>query len=98
MCLYHVFVPCVCTRMPYITLRGASPGQATAIPAATVEAFNLISTARGRGFATLDHDDGSSFYIDHHNVLLYGGMQNLAGANNTAHDNLYIEPCTISVK
>ena len=30
-----------------------------------------------------------------HNVLLYGGMQNLAGGNNTAASNLYIEPCTM---
>jgi hypothetical protein len=45
--------------MPYVTTRGATPGVASAIPARTEEAFNLISTARGRGFATLDHDDGS---------------------------------------
>jgi len=82
-------------RQPYITTRGASPGVPSAIPAPTEESFNLISTARGRGFATLDHDDGSSYYNDHHNVLLYGGMQNLAGGNNIAADNLYIEPCTM---
>ena len=44
-------------RMPYITTRGATPGIPSAIPAPTEESFNLISTARGRGFATLDHDE-----------------------------------------
>ena len=44
-------------RMPYITTRGATPGIPSATPAPTEESFNLISTARGRGFATLDHDE-----------------------------------------
>jgi hypothetical protein len=47
--------------MPYVTTRGKTAGVPSAIPAVTEESFNLISTARGRGFATLDHDDGSSF-------------------------------------
>jgi hypothetical protein len=83
------------SRSRYVTTVGATPGVPSVLPAPTEESFNLISTARGRGFATLDHDDGSSFYYDHHNVLLYGGIQNLGGYNNTAAANLFIEPCTM---
>ena len=44
----------------------------------------------------LDHDDGSRFYQDEHNVFLFGGTKNFMGAHKNVSDNLYIYPEHIS--
>jgi len=40
----------------------------------------------------IDHDDGSSFYHDHDNVLIYGGYKNYIGNDKQAHFQLYLYP------
>ena len=40
----------------------------------------------------LDHDDGSDFYIDRHNVLIHGGSKNLNGYSKQIYGNLFIRP------
>ena len=37
-------------------------------------------------------DDGSSYYTDSYNVLIYGGYKNYLGHSKTAHNQLYIFP------
>ena len=37
-------------------------------------------------------DDGSSYYHDHHNVLVYGGYKNFLGDHKGADSNLYLFP------
>ena len=40
----------------------------------------------------IDHDDGSAFYKDTSNVLVYGGFKSFLGNNKTAAHNLYLFP------
>ena len=41
----------------------------------------------------LDHDDGSSYYNDHHNYFAWGGYKTfLGGVATRSHDNVYIHP------
>ena len=40
----------------------------------------------------IDHDDGSCYYMDKSNVIVYGGFKNFAGHSKVAVNNLYIYP------
>ena len=42
--------------------------------------------------AVIQHDDGSSYYTDSYNVLVYGGSKNYLGHSKTAHHQLYLYP------
>ena len=44
----------------------------------------------------LDHDDGSSYYYDTYNYLVYGGSKNYWGHNKVAENNAYIYPDAIT--
>lgn len=35
--------------------------------------YNFIVAGGGANGGSFDHDDGSSFYLDHHNFEVYGG-------------------------
>jgi len=43
-------------------------------------------------FGPLDHDDGSCYYHDYNNVLVYGGYKNYLGDHKTVESNLYLYP------
>ena len=53
--------------------------------------FNLIYN-NYQSTWPIDHDDGSSFFHDHDNVLIYGGYKNLFGHDQTIERNMYIYP------
>ncbi|CAF1363672.1 unnamed protein product [Adineta steineri] len=38
----------------------------------------------------IDHDDGSCFYEDSHNFLVYGGKKNYLGHSKIDHDQIYV--------
>ena len=40
----------------------------------------------------LDHDDGSCYYTDTYNFLVYGGYKNYLGHSKTVTNNVYIFP------
>jgi hypothetical protein len=40
----------------------------------------------------IDHDDGSCFYEDSYNFLVYGGKKNLYGHSKTDHHEIYVYP------
>ena len=40
----------------------------------------------------LDHDDGSCFYEDSYNFLMYGGKKNYKGHSKTDHHEIYVYP------
>ena len=40
----------------------------------------------------IDHDDGSAYYRDTFNVLMYGGAKNYLGHDKTASHNMYVFP------
>ena len=40
----------------------------------------------------IDHDDGSCYYTDAYNFLVYGGYKNYLGHSKTATNNIYVYP------
>ncbi|EKX52577.1 hypothetical protein GUITHDRAFT_101744 [Guillardia theta CCMP2712] len=77
-------------RQPYITRirdgRTWSP-----IPKTSTISKNLFLNGY-RSVWPIDHDDGSGFYHDHRNVLVYGGFKSFLGSNKTVENNLYLFP------
>jgi hypothetical protein len=77
-------------RQPYVTrFRDGSTPSAT--PAESSISRNLLINGF-RSVWPIDHDDGSAFYTDTHNVLVYGGYKSFLGNTKTAAANLYIFP------
>jgi hypothetical protein len=74
-------------RQPFSMSAGALP-----VPAVTDTFQNLIF-ADYQGVKALDHDDGSSFFFDHQNVIYMGWGQKTfepAPGNKTASDSLIL--------
>ena len=82
-------VACIdCSR--YVTLRGATPGKPSTTPAWRRVSRNLLVNA---GEWALDHDDGSRYFVDDSNVLIYGGAkQGYHGYALNASNNLFLRP------
>ena len=77
-------------RQPFLT-KVRDGKTASLIPANNEISHNFI-IANYYSMAPLDHDDGSSYYYDHHNVLAYGGYKNNIGHSKRAEYNLFIYP------
>ena len=77
-------------RQPFLT-KVRDGKTASLIPADNEISHNFI-IANYYSSAPLDHDDGSSYYYDHHNVLAYGGYKNNIGHSKRAENNLFIYP------
>ena len=77
-------------RQPFLT-KVRDGTTASLIPADNEISHNFVI---GNYYTTapLDHDDGSSYYYDHHNVLAYGGYKNNIGHSKRAENNLFIYP------
>ena len=77
-------------RQPFIT-KVRDGKTASLVPAYNEISHNFI-IANYYSEVPLDHDDGSSYYYDHHNVLVYGGFKNNIGHSKRAENNLFIYP------
>ena len=76
-------------RQPYLTkVKGDSPSLEPAISNLTL---NFLI---GNYHATfpIDHDDGSCYYYDSYNYLIYGGYKNHLGNSKVAMNNFYVYP------
>ena len=86
------------SRIPFNTLRGAVAPKKGALPAVTTISRNFFimhsSSGRGTtgGLFTLCHDDGSAFYNDTYNFLVYGGVKNYLGEQNSFQGNVIVQP------
>ena len=78
------------TGQPYMTKFGDG-STASTTPAWTSISRNLLINSY-RSVWPIDHDDGSAFYKDTSNVLVYGGFKSFLGNNKTAAHNLYLFP------
>ena len=78
-------------RQPYFTKVGSDGQSASLIPAESHLTSNFIISNYHTTFP-IDHDDGSCYYTDRFNLLVYGGCKNYLGHSKTATDNLYIYP------
>ena len=76
-------------RQPFLTT--VHNGTPSLIPAENEISYNFV-IANYYSTAPLDHDDGSAYYHDHHNVLAYGGGKNNEGHSKKQENNLYIYP------
>ena len=74
-------------RQPYLTDVGPDPP--SLIPAVNYITNNFFISNYHSAWP-IDHDDGSSYYTDTYNFLVYGGHKNHLGHNKTATDNIYI--------
>ena len=70
-------------------MRGDTPGRPSLTPAWKIIERNFLVNG---GNWPLDHDDGSRFIIDRHNVVVYGGTKNYHGYEKQYYGNLFIRP------
>ena len=82
-------------RQPYLTevKDGRTP---SLTPATSYMTGNFIINNYHSAWP-IDHDDGSCFYEDTYNFLVYGGYKNYLGHNKTVLHNTYIYPDAIHV-
>ena len=77
-------------RQPYVTTvrDGKTP---SLLQAESFVTQNLI-IGNYHSLWPIDHDDGTCYYIDKHNVIAYGGAKNYLGHSKVSANNLYIYP------
>jgi len=79
-------------RQPYLVPKYCHYGPPSIVAFHTVMQHNFIINGYN-GVWTFDHDDGSEYYNDTKNVLVYGGCKNYLGSNKACGpDNLIIWP------
>mmetsp|Transcript_6076 Transcript_6076/g.11612 ORF Transcript_6076/g.11612 Transcript_6076/m.11612 type:complete len:955 (+) Transcript_6076:182-3046(+) len=88
-------------RTPYITGNGVedgyneiqrgSPNGTSVLNAPAFVTSNFIINGHN-GYWALDHDDGSQFCHDTHNVLAWGGYKNFLGHSKNCAHNLILYP------
>ena len=62
-------------------------------PQADEIAYNFLVAGGGANSGAADHDDGSAFYHDHHNFMVYGGHKsNFDGHSKRSDSNLLAFP------
>ena len=85
-------------RVPFVTNMGDPTDPSGVRPMTNHIRRNLIINSGSSGLGTtggvwnLDHDDGSAYYEDSFNVLVYAGTKNYLGDHKTFHDNLIVHP------
>jgi len=78
-------------RQPYLTKVGSNSGPPSLIPAESYLTNNFFINNYASTWP-IDHDDGSCYYTDRFNFLVYGGYKNYLGHSKTVTNNLYIYP------
>ena len=78
-------------RQPYLTKLGSDDGSASLTPAESYLTNNFFINNYHSTWP-IDHDDGSCYYTDQFNFLVYGGYKNYLGHSKTVTNNLYVYP------
>ncbi|XP_065920298.1 uncharacterized protein [Dysidea avara] len=78
-------------RQPYLTKVCSGNGSSSLTPAENHITNNFFINNYHATFP-IDHDDGSCYYTDTYNFLVYGGYKNYLGHSKTATNNVYIFP------
>jgi len=76
-------------RQPYLTK--LADGSASLTPAQSYITNNFF-ICNYHSTWPIDHDDGSCYYTDTYNFLVYGGYKNHLGNSKTVTNNLYVYP------
>ena len=77
-------------RVPYITT--VKDGHTPSLDPATSFITRNFFINNYHSTWPIDHDDGSCYYEDTYNYLVYGGYKNFLGHSKTAMYNIYIYP------
>ena len=75
-------------RTPYIINYPDGTPSSGVKPQLDELAHNFLVAGGGANSGAADHDDGSSFYWDHHNVMVYGGHKSNWGHAKRSEGNL----------
>ena len=78
-------------RQPYLTKLGNEDGSPSLVPAESYLTNNFFINNYHSTWP-IDHDDGSCYYTDTYNFLVYGGYKNYLGHSKTVTNNLYVYP------
>ena len=80
-------------RVPFVTTFPNGSDSGGLKPLADEISYNMLVAGGGANSGAADHDDGSSFYEDHHNVMIYGGHKsNFFGHSKRSTANLMAFP------
>ena len=77
-------------RVPYLTR--VKDGQTPSLNPATSNITRNFLINNYHSTWPIDHDDGSCYYYDTYNYLIYGGYKNFLGHSKTVMYNVYIYP------
>ncbi len=76
-------------RQPFLT--SIRTGHPSLIPAQNNITRNFFFNSYSSSWP-IDHDDGSAYYLDSYNLLVYGGYKNFLGHSKVVTNNLYVHP------
>jgi hypothetical protein len=83
-------------RQPYWTLSGVNDGFMDSKKRSYIKAVdNIYKNLIVNGYSgvwTIDHDDGSQFFLDSFNALFFGGCKNYLGHSKQCNDNVIVYP------
>lgn len=77
-------------RQPYLT-KVKHEKTASLTPKENYMTYNFIIN-NFNSYWPIDHDDGSAYFTDQYNYLIYGGFKNYLGHSKTSQFNVYIYP------
>ena len=80
-------------RQPYLTK--VQDGQTPSLIPATSNITRNFLINNYHSTWPIDHDDGSCYYYDTYNYLVYGGYKNYLGHSKTVTNNTYVYPDAI---
>lgn len=78
-------------RMPQLATPFGTSGPPSLLPTWSAITSNLV-VGNYHSVWPLDHDDGSAYWNDTQNVLVYGGYKNFLGHSKRASGNVYVYP------
>ena len=77
-------------RQPYLT-KVRDGVTASLFPKENYMTYNFLIN-NYHSYWPIDHDDGTGYFTDQHNYLVYGGFKNYLGHSKTSQYNVYIYP------
>eukprot|EP00111_Clytia_hemisphaerica_P003098 TCONS_00008789-protein len=77
-------------RVPYLTR--VANGSTVSLNVKENTIYNNFIINNYRSVWPIDHDDGTCFWRDTKNFLVYGGFKNYLGHNKISQDNVYVYP------
>ena len=81
-------------RLPYLTEVRDGKTPSLTPTESTINQNFILSNYHAKW--PIDHDDGSCYYLDTYNFIVYGGFKNYLGHSKTVQDNIYVYPDAVT--